>query len=186
MGNAPSIPDDQLTEYEECTFFTRKEVLKVHGRFQDLLKECPPVVAGSDKPKIPVDVVTSIPELAVNPFRHRICEVFSDDGSGDLYFEDFLNLFSIFSESAGYNFKLFYLFRIYDFDNDGFIGAEDLNLLVNILTNAGLDEDQSTFVVERLLEEGDIDGNGNLSFDEFNKIMSRLPDFATKFRIRLV
>ncbi|VVD02510.1 unnamed protein product [Leptidea sinapis] len=35
-----------------------------------------------------------------NPFRRRICQVFSHDGSGNLTFEDFLDMMSVFSESA--------------------------------------------------------------------------------------
>lgn len=35
-----------------------------------------------------------------NPFKRRICEVFSHDGSGNLTFEDFLDMMSVFSEAA--------------------------------------------------------------------------------------
>lgn len=52
-------------------------------------------------------------ELRENPFKKRICEVFSADGSGDLTFEDFLDLMSVFSEHAPRDIKLFYAFKIY-------------------------------------------------------------------------
>ena len=48
-----------------------------------------------------------------NPFRRRICEVFSHDGSGNLNFDDFLDLFSVLSEMAPMQLKLKYAFRIY-------------------------------------------------------------------------
>ncbi|GIY34429.1 calcium and integrin-binding family member 3 [Caerostris extrusa] len=35
-----------------------------------------------------------------NPFRRRICKVFSHDGSGDMTFDDFLDMLSCFSEQA--------------------------------------------------------------------------------------
>ena len=35
-----------------------------------------------------------------NPFRRRICEVFSPDGDGSLTFDDFLNMMSVLSESV--------------------------------------------------------------------------------------
>ena len=35
-----------------------------------------------------------------NPFRRRICEVFSADGDGSLTFDDFVNMMSVLSESV--------------------------------------------------------------------------------------
>ena len=35
-----------------------------------------------------------------NPFKQRICEVFSDAGDGQLSFDNFLDLFSVFSEGV--------------------------------------------------------------------------------------
>lgn len=48
-----------------------------------------------------------------NPFRRRICEVFSEDGTGDMCFEDFLDMFSVFSEQATRDVKSVYAFKIY-------------------------------------------------------------------------
>lgn len=48
-----------------------------------------------------------------NPFKRRICEVFSEDGSGSMSFDDFLDMFSIFSEAAPRDIKTVYAFRIY-------------------------------------------------------------------------
>ncbi len=48
-----------------------------------------------------------------NPFRDRILKVFSSNGSGDLSFDDFLDLLSVFSEHAPRELKLHYAFRIY-------------------------------------------------------------------------
>ena len=51
--------------------------------------------------------------IQVNPFRDRICEVFSSSGDGNLTFEDFLDMMSVFSENAPKNVKVEYAFRIY-------------------------------------------------------------------------
>lgn len=48
-----------------------------------------------------------------NPFKRRICEVFSRDGKGNLSFEDFLDMLSVFSEQAPRDIKVFYAFKIY-------------------------------------------------------------------------
>jgi Ca2+-binding EF-hand superfamily protein len=36
----------------------------------------------------------------VNPFRDRICKVFSSSKDGNLTFEDFLDMMSVFSENV--------------------------------------------------------------------------------------
>jgi calcium and integrin-binding protein 2 len=47
-----------------------------------------------------VDLKIYFPTFQENPFKRRICEVFSHDGSGNLTFEDFLDMMSVFSEAA--------------------------------------------------------------------------------------
>lgn len=51
--------------------------------------------------------------LQVNPFRDRICEVFSSSRDGNMTFEDFLDMMSVFSDNAPKNVKVEYAFRIY-------------------------------------------------------------------------
>jgi Ca2+-binding EF-hand superfamily protein len=51
--------------------------------------------------------------LQENPFCERICQVFSEDGSGDMNFDDFLDMFSVFSEAAPRDIKCIYAFKIY-------------------------------------------------------------------------
>ena len=54
------------------------------------------------------------PELKENPFRKRICKVFSvDDNSGNLTFDQFVYLFSVFSEKAPREMKVQFAFKIY-------------------------------------------------------------------------
>ena len=49
----------------------------------------------------------------VNPFRDRICAVFSSGQDGSLSFEDFLDMMSVFSDNCPKNLKVEYAFRIY-------------------------------------------------------------------------
>ena len=41
--------------------------------------------------------------LQVNPFRDRICKVFSSSKDGDMTFEDFLDMMSTFSEAVSFD-----------------------------------------------------------------------------------
>ena len=49
----------------------------------------------------------------MNPFNDRIVKVFSSSGTGDMTFEDFLDMMSVFSDGAPKNVKVEYAFRIY-------------------------------------------------------------------------
>lgn len=48
-----------------------------------------------------------------NPFRRRICEVFAEDRSAALNFDQFLDMYSVFSEAAPREIKVVYAFKIY-------------------------------------------------------------------------
>ncbi|KAG8522518.1 Calcium and integrin-binding family member 4, partial [Galemys pyrenaicus] len=80
----------------------------IHDTF---LKLCPPGKYYKEA-TLTMDQVSSLPALRVNPFRDRICRVFSHN---DVFsFEDVLGMASVFSEQACPSLKIEYAFRIYD------------------------------------------------------------------------
>lgn len=129
--------------------------------------------------------VEAMPELKENPFCERICQVFSEDGSGDMSFDDFLDMFSVFSEAAPRDIKCVYAFRIYDFDGDSFLNRIDLERTLRCLTRNELTEEEVSFVVEKVIEEADLDDDNMLSYIEFEHVISRSPDFLNTFHIRI-
>ncbi|KAG5894337.1 hypothetical protein JTB14_004381 [Gonioctena quinquepunctata] len=133
------------------------------------------------------DSIEKISELHENPFKTRICQVFSRDGKGNLSFEDFLDLLSVFSEQAPRDIKVFYAFRIYDFDSDQHIGLEDLDQALLLLTRhtQELTPEDRQQIVEKVIEEADVDGDGKLSYMEFEHVITRAPEFLSTFHIRI-
>ncbi|XP_053523086.1 calcium and integrin-binding family member 4 isoform X2 [Artibeus jamaicensis] len=98
---------EDLEEYQALTFLTRNEILCIHDTF---LKLCPPGKHYKEA-TLTMDQVSSLPALRVNPFRDRICRVFSHN---DVFsFEDVLGMASVFSEQACPSLKIEYAFRIY-------------------------------------------------------------------------
>lgn len=88
----------------------------MHKRFREIRPDLvPKQMTGMEAStiKIPLENIEKLSELRVNPFRKRICEAFSRDGNGNLSFEDFLDLLSVFSEQAPRDIKIFYAFKIY-------------------------------------------------------------------------
>ncbi|CAK5086568.1 unnamed protein product [Meloidogyne enterolobii] len=135
--------------------------------------------------KMTFEEVGRMPELKENPFRRRICEVFSEDGCGNLTFDDFLDMFSVFSEMAPLQLKLKYAFRIYDFDGDEFLGREDLRQMIDALTRKEMSDEEVEFIIDRIIEEADLDGDKRISQAEFEHVVSRSPDFVRTFHIRI-
>lgn len=72
----------------------------------------------------------SYPELGANPFRDRICRIFSSNHDGDCTFEDFLDMMSVFSENAPRNVKAEHAFRIYGMLFINFIMLKLLKLIL--------------------------------------------------------
>uniref|UniRef100_A0ABI0P171 Calcium and integrin-binding family member 2 n=1 Tax=Bos taurus TaxID=9913 RepID=A0ABI0P171_BOVIN len=120
-----------------------------------------------------------------NPFKERIVEAFSEDGEGNLTFNDFVDMFSVLCESAPRELKASYAFKIYDFNTDNFICKEDLQLTLARLTKSELDEDEVVLVCDKVIEEADLDGDGKLGFADFEDMIAKAPDFLSTFHIRI-
>lgn len=127
-------------------------------------------------------MVNGIAELACNPFADRICQVFSSagDGSGDCTFEDYLDMMSVFSDSAPKSVKAEHAFRIFDFDGDDMLSKNDLKQVIQRLigdSNQFTDMDMEQLITN-ILEEADLDDDGSLSFAEFEHVIDKSSDFT--------
>ncbi|XP_065783284.1 calcium and integrin-binding family member 4 isoform X1 [Muntiacus reevesi] len=170
------ISTDQTRQ--ALTFLTRNEILCIHDTF---LKLCPPGKYYKEA-TLTVDQVSSLPALRVNPFRDRICRVFSHNNV--FSFEDVLGMASVFSEQACPSLKIEYAFRIYDFNENGFIDEEDLQrIILRLLNSNDMSEDLLTDLTSHVLNESDLDNDNMLSFSEFEHAMAKSPDFMNSFRI---
>lgn len=65
-----------------------------------------------------VQEMLKVDELRCNPFAARIVELFSEDGSGVINFQKFVNIFSVFSPNATTETKMVWAFAIWDFDGE--------------------------------------------------------------------
>ena len=98
-----------LAELEACTFFTRPEIIHIQQVYSNLARKA----NKTPDDRLLLQEVTKLTELGCNPFSSRMCQVFSEDGSGDMGFEAFLDMLSVFSEQASDTVKLHYAFRMY-------------------------------------------------------------------------
>ncbi|XP_047702693.1 calcium and integrin-binding family member 2 isoform X3 [Prionailurus viverrinus] len=229
MGNKQTIfTEEQLDNYQDCTFFNKKDILKLHARFYELAPNLVPMdYRKSPIVHVPMSLIIQMPELRIplspclalaslarlstrsllrleraqgclqilsgpaglgqeeNPFKERIVEAFSEDGEGNLTFNDFVDMFSVLCESAPRELKANYAFKIYDFNTDNFICKEDLTRTLARLTKSELDEDEVVLVCDKVIEEADLDGDGKLGFADFEDMIAKAPDFLSTFHIRI-
>ncbi|KAI9224374.1 hypothetical protein BC828DRAFT_402319 [Blastocladiella britannica] len=169
MGNTQSVfTEEDFEWFEANTFFNRSEILRFYSYFNR--------VTGGTRVMSKIQF-TELPELHINPFRNRIAEVFSND-QGVVEFVDFLDFLSAFSEDATKDVKSFYAFRIYDYDEDDYLGMSDVRSVVAAQVGSNLSEEEIDTVVAKIFVETDIDGDNRLSFVEFDHVMARCPDFV--------
>ncbi|KAI8127084.1 Calcium and integrin-binding family member 2 [Lucilia cuprina] len=146
MGNkVVTFTEQQLDDYQDCTFFTRKEILRVHKRFRELRPDLVPrqmTEGQASSVKVPKDCIEKMPELRENPFRRH-------------------------------------------FDQDGFIGRADLLSCLTTMTKNELSPEEHQQIADKVMEEADVDGDGKLSFLEFEHVILRAPDFLSTFHIRI-
>lgn len=184
MGQGKSqFSEEELQDYQDLTYFTKKEVLHAHKKFKQL---APEKVGHNKNAKLPMNKLLQYPELRVNPFGDRMCKVFSSNHDGDCTFEDFLDMMSVFSEAAPKSVKAEHAFRIFDFDGDDMLGVSDLQHVIGrLIGEHSFTESEMSQLIQNILEEADLDDDGALSFAEFEHIIDKSSDFSDAFRIRL-
>nr|XP_033795417.1 calcium and integrin-binding family member 4 isoform X2 [Geotrypetes seraphini]XP_033795418.1 calcium and integrin-binding family member 4 isoform X2 [Geotrypetes seraphini]XP_033795419.1 calcium and integrin-binding family member 4 isoform X2 [Geotrypetes seraphini] len=160
--------------------FLLKNILSsIHELFLNLC----PIGINPRHARLSVKQMCSLPALQVNPFRDRICKVFSGE-DGTFSFENFLEMASVLSEQAPFNLKIKYAFRVYDFNENDYIDEDDITTIIHRLTNTEeIEENEIIQLIDHVLDEADLDNDSMLSFEDFEIAMSKIPDFLNSFRI---
>jgi len=206
LEGTPFTKDD-LQEYEACTNLTKNEVLDIWKIFDNVNKDENAAARELDANKedarmkrLNKEEVRSVEQLANNPFTPRLVDIFSERGDECLTFDEFLDLFSVFSSRAPKEEKIKVAFRMYDFDDNGFIDPVDLEMVIETMLKLADDDDRERLseeericIIQKVITEGDPSVTeedqqkhgwqnvGQISCHEFERIMQRVPDFESKF-----
>ncbi|CAL4148526.1 unnamed protein product, partial [Meganyctiphanes norvegica] len=172
----PTEEENNLFDFMQLSYVIKIVIFIAHKRFKAL---APEKVGHNRNAKLPMEKLLTLPELRANPFSDRICLVFSSTKDGGCTFDDFLDMMSVFSNAAPKSVKAEYSFRIFDFDNDDYLGRGDLEETINRLINPQQFRPRNMeALVNRILEEADLDDDGMLAFAEFEHVILKSPDFA--------
>lgn len=65
------------------------------------------------------------------------------------------------------------------------MGPADIDTALTLLTKQELTVEERQQITEKVIEESDVDGDGKLSYIEFEHCITRAPDFLSTFHIRI-
>ncbi|CAN7136521.1 unnamed protein product [Brassica rapa subsp. narinosa] len=112
---------------------------------------------------------TVMRSLGQNPTEAELQDMINEvdaDGNGTIDFPEFLNLMAKKMKDTDSEEELKEAFRVFDKDQNGFISAAELR---HVMTNLG--EKLTDEEVEEMVREADVDGDGQINYEEFVKIM---------------
>merc|ERR1739845_21182 len=88
------------------------------------------------------------------------------DGNGTIDFPEFLSLMAHKMKDTDTEEELIEAFKVFDRDANGFISAAELR---HVMTNLG--EKLTGEEVDEMIREADVDGDGQINYEEFVKMM---------------
>lgn len=107
--------------------------------------------------------------LGQNPTEAELQDMVSEvdaDGNGTIDFPEFLTMMARKMKDTDSEEEIKEAFKVFDKDGNGFISAAELR---HVMTNLG--EKLSDAEVDEMIREADVDGDGQINYDEFVKMM---------------
>ncbi|XP_050307858.1 uncharacterized protein LOC126744462 [Anthonomus grandis grandis] len=117
------------------------------------------------------DLKVAIRALGFEPKKEEIKKMIADidkDGSGKISYEDFLELMSLKMAEKDSREEILKAFRLFDDDETGKISFKNLKRVAKELGENLTDEE-----LQEMIDEADRDGDGEISQDEFLRIMKK-------------
>ncbi|MED6145816.1 translation elongation factor EF1B gamma [Stylosanthes scabra] len=116
------------------------------------------------------ELATVIRSLDQNPSEEELQDMITEvdaDGNGTIEFDEFLNLMAKkIKDTDDAEEELKEAFKVFDKDQNGFISASELR---HVMINLG--EKLTDEEVEQMIKEADLDGDGQVNYDEFVNMM---------------
>jgi calmodulin len=112
---------------------------------------------------------TVMRSLGQNPTEAELKDMIHEvdaDGDGTIDFSEFLDLMARKMKDADSDEELKEAFKVFDKDQNGFISAAELR---HVMINLG--EKLTDEEVNEMIREADVDGDGQVNYEEFVKMM---------------
>mmetsp|Transcript_18633 Transcript_18633/g.20258 ORF Transcript_18633/g.20258 Transcript_18633/m.20258 type:complete len:189 (+) Transcript_18633:256-822(+) len=112
---------------------------------------------------------TVMRSLGQNPTEAELADMINEidaNGDGTVDFPEFLTMMSRKMNDVESEEEILEAFKVFDKDGNGFISAAELR---HIMTNIG--EKLNDEEVDEMIREADIDGDGQINYEEFVKLL---------------
>ncbi len=112
---------------------------------------------------------TVMRSLGQNPTEAELADMINEvdaDGNGNIDFPEFLTMMARKMKDTDSEEEILEAFKVFDKDGSGFISAAELR---HIMTNLG--EKLTDEEVEEMVREADVNGDGQIDYEEFVKMM---------------
>ena len=109
--------------------------------------------------------------LGFEPKKEEVQKMISDvdtDGSGQIHYEDFVKLMTVKIQNRDPKEEILKAFRLFDDDETGKISFKNLKRVAKELGEKMTDEE-----LQEMIDEADRDGDGEVSEEEFLRIMRK-------------
>ncbi|CAD5178942.1 unnamed protein product [Musa acuminata subsp. malaccensis] len=116
------------------------------------------------------ELSTVITSLGLKPFREELQGMISEvdvDGNGTIEFAEFLGLMAHKMKDIDSEEELKEAFKVFDKDQNGYISEAELRNVMMSLGEKLTDEE-----VAQMIREADLDGDGQVNFEDFVQMMS--------------
>ncbi|XP_069116217.1 calcineurin B homologous protein 1-like [Argopecten irradians] len=189
MGTRASIQlqENELNEIQNETGFSHNQIVRLYSRFTSLDKSSNGVLSRED--------FLRIPELAINPLGDRIVHAFFQESNDEtVNFRQFMRVLARFRPTKTNQTKnklntreekLKFAFKMYDLDGDDKISRDELLAVLHMMVGDNITEEQLGSIADKTISEADIDGDNQISFEEFVTAMERM-DVEQKMSIRFL
>ena len=114
---------------------------------------------------------TVMRSLGQNPTEAELQDMINEvdaDGNGTIDFPEFLSMMARKMKDTDSEEEIKEAFKVFDKDGNGFISAAELR---HVMTNLG--EKLTDEEVDEMIREADIDGDGQINYEEFVKMVSK-------------
>lgn len=173
MGSSQSnrIQSENITELSNETGFSAKEIQNIFERYQQLDRGNKGYLTRAD--------FLRVEELTINPIGDRIVHsFFRESNSETVNFRYFLRILARFRPMDKKNNslnskeeKLKFIFRLYDLNDDDSITSTELMDILTTMTSGTISEPEVFGIVQQSISEADTDGNNQICFQEFYRVM---------------
>ncbi|XP_061360537.1 calmodulin-2/4-like isoform X1 [Gastrolobium bilobum] len=156
---ADQLSDEQISEFKEAFSLFDKDGDGSHLSLSLLFLCCITTK----------ELGTVMRSLGQNPTEAELQDMINEvdaDGNGTIDFPEFLNLMARKMKDTDSEEELKEAFRVFDKDQNGFISAAELR---HVMTNLG--EKLTDEEVDEMIREADVDGDGQINYEEFVKVM---------------